>query len=325
MAATPSPDFTAYLEAIASNKKYQRWAKSYTATDTVGKQREFFDMGLMVQTWLPKHHQGNLGKEKPEKIERLAVLDGIRKYAENHVLLVGKPGSGKSTALERLLWEEAQKTQTGGDTETRGKNSPRQSVRASSFSLPIPVLVRLREYQTSVLEIIANFFANHDLYLSQTEIENLLSTGQLLLLMDGLNELPDDKARREVTAFRKKYRRTPMIFTTRDVSLGGDCGIEKKLEMQPLTETQMCEFVQAYLGNCSEQLLRQLSDRLRKFSETPLLLWMLCLVYAPQGELPTPYHKVGVGFPTHWGLPQTWWIFYVQKSLVLHPLLGQKC
>ena len=46
-----------------------------------------------------------------EKTERLPVLAELRKYALEqleHVLLVGRPGSGKSTALARLLLEEAE-------------------------------------------------------------------------------------------------------------------------------------------------------------------------------------------------------------------------
>ncbi len=53
------------------------------------------------------------------------MLEGIRKYANNHVLLVGKPGSGKSTALARLLLEDAQAASSRNHTT-------------------IPVLVELR-------------------------------------------------------------------------------------------------------------------------------------------------------------------------------------
>ena len=42
------------------------------------------------------------------------------------------------------------------------------------------------------------------------------------------------------------------------------------------------------------------------------------------GELPTPAWRYDVGFPIHWGLPQSSWIFYVLAGLVLHPLQGQK-
>ncbi len=55
----------------------------------------------MVQ---PQEQEG----QASEKVEQLPVLEGLRKYQDNHVLLVGRPGSGKSTALQRLLWEEAQ-------------------------------------------------------------------------------------------------------------------------------------------------------------------------------------------------------------------------
>ncbi|NEP61415.1 MAG: hypothetical protein F6K31_31430, partial [Symploca sp. SIO2G7] len=68
---------------------------------------------LMVQT---VEQQQEKREEEKEKIERLAVVEGLRKYAPNHVLLVGRPGSGKSKALVRLLLEEAER---GRDAETR--------------------------------------------------------------------------------------------------------------------------------------------------------------------------------------------------------------
>ena len=47
-----------------------------------------------------------------------------------------------------------------------------------------------------------------------------------------------------------------MIFTTRDLGVGGDLS-EKKLQMQPLTEAQMREFVCGYLPEQGEELLKQ--------------------------------------------------------------------
>ena len=110
----PEIDFQPYLEAVATT--YAKWWQLYTLTDAAGKLRQekdpapMFDFGLMVQTVVKeKQEQGN-AEEAPgekEKIEQFSVLAGIRKYAEQQVLLVGRPGSGKSTALARLMLEEA--------------------------------------------------------------------------------------------------------------------------------------------------------------------------------------------------------------------------
>ncbi|NER30843.1 MAG: TIR domain-containing protein, partial [Symploca sp. SIO1C4] len=167
------------------------------------------------------------------------------------------PGSGKSTALVRLLLEEAE----------QGKLSK------------IPVLVELRYYQTSVLDLIRDFCQRHRLWLESAAIEQLLFQGQLLLLVDGINELPSDQARRDLQGFRNKYQDTPMIFTTRDLGVGGDLDIAKKLEMQPLTEVQTQQFIRKYLPEQGEQLLKQLGPRLRELGQTPLLLMMLCSVF----------------------------------------------
>jgi predicted NACHT family NTPase len=180
------PDFAAYLESV--RRHYEQWWRLYTLTDAEGRAGEQakatrtpFDFGLMVQTIAPRT-EDPVGanrirpvRQSPEEtIERFTVLEGLRKYAEDHVLLVGRPGSGKSTALARLLLEEAD------------RNSDR-----------IPVLVELRYWNESgVLGLIQGFLLSlptqvglTPVEIDRTTLEELLRSNQFLVLMDGLNEL----------------------------------------------------------------------------------------------------------------------------------------
>lgn len=103
-----------------------------------------------------------------------------------------------------------------------------------------------------------------------------------------MNELPNQIARTDLENFRGRYRNTtPMILTTRDLSLGGTVGVEHKLEMEPLTVPQMNEFVKGYLPDQHQQMLQQMGDRLRKLAETPLMLVMLCDVFDQNGSIPS--------------------------------------
>lgn len=255
-------NFSTYLEAICNNPKYTQWWKTYTVTDVIGKKisklksndqmRSHFllDLGLMVQT-VPNKEERENREEKTEKIERFGVLEGLRKYAANHLLLRGKPGSGKSTALIRLLLEESHKQKLG----------------------KIPVLVELRSYKTSVLDLIQNFTLQNQFHVNSDGLESLLKEGRLLLLVDGVNELPSDAAYRDLQQFEKQYLQTPMIFTIRELGLRGDLNIKKKLTMEPLTEPQIQQFVKGYLPeNEAERMLKQLGGRIKELGETPLLL-----------------------------------------------------
>jgi HEAT repeat protein len=265
-------DWTSYLESIS--EKYAQWETFYTLTDVEGKTRPAKTAPLLRDLWVqtiekePQNRQER--PERPEKTERFTVLEGLRKYAANHVLLKGRPGSGKSTALARLLLEESV-----------GAQSLRPNQQNQAKIIQIPILIELRLYETSILDLILQFLKRHKLIIDSNTLESWLLENQNfipLLLFDGINELPSDPARQKLKNFCQQYAEIPMIFTTRDLG-SDDLDIEKKLEMLPLTELQMQDFVKTYLPEKGEEMLKQLGNRLKELAETPLLLWMLCSVF----------------------------------------------
>jgi predicted NACHT family NTPase len=241
-------DFSPYLQFLVES--YTRQPDLYTLTD--------LQVEVRVETRMEERSHPEPTAQK--KTEPLEVLAGLRKYVQQgHVLLVGKPGSGKSTALQRLRWELA------------------EAARAEQ-NQPIPVLVQLRG-DRPLLDAISVEFRRAKLRVSPEQIDQWLLDGRLFLLLDGINEIPSEALEHQVRQFRIDNPHTPMIFTSRELGTGLD--IEKKLEMCALTEPQMRDFVGKYLPKYADVLLRQLQDRLRDLAETPLLLKLLCEVFDP--------------------------------------------
>ena len=110
-------------------------------------------------------------------------------------------------------------------------NSPTQAreMALDDAKARIPVLLKLRHYQKSTLDLIEQALRTHGL-MDLQRLPEWLQQGRLLLLVDGINELPSDAARRELAAFRREYRATtPMIFATRELMVGGDLEIGQRL------------------------------------------------------------------------------------------------
>jgi predicted NACHT family NTPase len=268
-------NWTPYLESVC--KKYAQWWDVYTLTDVAGKMRSPNTASLLMDLWVQAVQEPREGREG--KTEPYGVLEELRKYAADHVLLVGRPGSGKSMALAQLLFEESNKARDLlADEENKEK-------------IILPILLELRYCKTSIVDLILKFLKRHELIINNSDLDNILlgKTNIIpLLLFDGLNELSDDDAREEVKDFLRENEDISMVFTTRDIEIGGDFNIEKKLEILPLTQPQMQQFVLTYFPEFGQQVLRKLGTRLREFGETPLLLWMLCFVFATNGEeIPT--------------------------------------
>jgi HEAT repeat protein len=301
----PEPiDFQPYLDSICT--KYNKWNRIYTPTDaehersrdgsspalsinlpSAGDPLVLFEQ--MAEIVRPPKKDGEQDARQQEAREapreKIGVLQGLREFAKERVLLVGRPGLGKSTTLQRFLWEEA------------------QTARASQHPQWIPILVELRYCQGSPFDRLRASLQQHDrdLQLSDGDLERELGRGRFLLLFDGLNELPSEEARQEIQRFCHDYRGCPLVGTTRDLSLGGSFGIEKQMEMLHLDDRQMQQFVRAYLPEQAEAMLRALAGRSRsvgqtRFEHAPLLLMMLCGVFRQTGEIPANLGLLFRGF-----------------------------
>ena len=261
-------DWKSYLESVCQDREYTEWERVFIRLDAEGPSAGT-QMDLMVEAFRePETHEEETGFSPSKGLEKYDAVEALRELAGEHVLLRGRPGSGKTTTLRKLLLEEAVKAKK--DSGAR-----------------IPVLVSLRRFETSTSRLVQDTLQRHGLQLGSTQIASLLGQGRLFLLFDGINELPREEAGGDLVRFRLRHRAsTPMVFTTRDIGLVGDLGVGEKLEMAALSPKQIASFVHACIGerDAANRMLKSLKDRMRDLAQTPLLLWMLCSVFMAKKE-----------------------------------------
>lgn len=149
---------------------------------------------------------------------------------------------------------------------------------------PIPVLVELKSYRLrdGIWGLVQTSLEEYDLYLEVPEIKKLVAEKQLVLLIDGLNELPEKSARTELESLCR--RSIQLIATTRD--LGKNLAIDRKLEIQPLNPREVKTFLLERLSNHDRARVKELCDRVQDFGQTPLMVWMLYSVFSQKDEIP---------------------------------------
>jgi len=249
--------FSDYLRSLCDSDA--PWWKTYAFMDEIDD-ATWFEFELDSKT----QDQPKQTEEKPGE-KTLPVLQAVEDYAHEKILIVGSPGAGKSTLLTRLLWQAAQKAQ--------------QNAKA-----PIPILVELKLYSgAGIWELIQTSLENCNLYLKVSEIKELVKHRRLLLLADGFNELPSDRARVEFKKFCA--RKVPVIVTSRDGT--ADLELERKLQIQPLTNAKVKAFLQTRLPGRAQAQIKELDDRVKDFGQTPLMVWMLFSIFRQNGDIPT--------------------------------------
>jgi predicted NACHT family NTPase len=205
----------------------------------------------------------------PPKIIRKPLLEIVRDRVRVYVL--GKPGAGKSTFLKTLC------------------------LLCCKGEIPrTPVFISLKEWHDSGMSLeqfIRDEFRVCGFPNSELFAEHLLSTGNAMLLLDGLDEVPpeNDARQKAITALTRLSRQYPtaqMILTCRIAAAEYSFDQFDYFEIADFTEEQQLDFVSKWYATAESARQRFLAqwahsdnEGLRDLARTPLLLALLCLAF----------------------------------------------
>jgi predicted NACHT family NTPase len=243
-----------------------------------------------------------LGDVKQERVEGLkAVLD------KQQLMILGRPGAGKTTFLKRLAIE---------------------CLNGNFLADRLPIFVTLKEFaetegQPGILEFVAGLvippnppskggnrievpLLKGDLggspitrSIHNSALTQILDSGKALVLLDGLDEVMEqdhDRVIREIREFAERYSQNHIVITCRIAA--------REYIFQQFTEVEMADFdddqIQSFAdkwfktkeknpeSTTGEMFWKELESRkpVKELAANPLLLTLLCLEFDNSSAFP---------------------------------------
>ncbi|MFI0797158.1 NACHT domain-containing protein [Micromonospora rubida] len=209
-------------------------------------------------------------------------------------VLLGDPGAGKSTSANKLAFDIA----TNKISELSGR---------------VPFLVQLRDHTenlksspgATVIDFIkASCNRPHHVFPAAEQIEYALLSGRAVVILDGVDELGDSSLRAQlaklVEGFATRYPLTQIMVTSREVGYF-DAPLNEDafpvFQVAPFNDRQILSYsnkwFQAGAGayqlsatEMSSAFIRESGDTVPDLRTNPLLLSLLCGMYASTQYLP---------------------------------------
>ena len=223
--------------------------------------------------------------------KRVPGLDAVKSHSK--LMVLGKPGSGKTTFLKHIA------IQCDGSEFEANK---------------IPIFIPLKTFaeiaNLDLLEYISDEFASCGVE-ARSQTEFALSQGRGLILLDGLDEVPEsdsDAVVRQIRQFVQKYYNNQFIITCRIAAAKyrfHDAAFTN-VEVADFNNKQIAAFARnwfvafsqnmeagkALASQFVEMLKMKKNQQIRELAVTPILLNLTCLVFHAKANFPSNRAKL---------------------------------
>ncbi len=223
--------------------------------------------------------------------KRVPGLDAVKSHSK--LMVLGKPGSGKTTFLKHIAI---------------------QCDRAKFEANKIPIFIPLKTFAEianfDLLEYISDEFASCGVE-ARSQTEFALSQGRGLILLDGLDEVPEsnsDAVVKQIRQFVRKYYNNQFIITCRIAASKYRFHEEAftSVEVADFNNKQIAAFArnwfvafsqnleagQALASQFVEKLKMNKNQQIRELAVTPILLNLTCLVFQAKADFPSNRSKL---------------------------------
>ena len=225
-------------------------------------------------------------------------LNGLQAL-ENHskLMVLGKPGAGKTTFLQAIA------LQCIGGSAARPE-------RGNFQSHCVPIFIRLKNFAEDARDegrfSLVNYFHRElsGCNVSPEGIDALLSNGRILLLLDGLDEVPEEdkeEIAKQIRKLAETYYKTQLIISCRPAAYQYRFPGFTEVEIADFTLEQIEAFVRKWFVSVArnstedglalatqfmERLTQSANRQIRELAGTPILLNLTCLVFQAKGDFP---------------------------------------
>ena len=239
-----------YLESILSEEQFKRWAAEKYISENVHP----LPMNVAPQSLCNSEDAKRTVRDLTEVVEECFIR-------KEQVLILGDPGAGKTTALERLVYLYA----------CQG---------LSNMVSPLPILIPLNRYISNIIFVIqAEVSKICNFNLSEEQALSLLNKTIILFLFDGLNELGESRAEdiRFICNFMRANPQHYYVITCRTQDFHNEIEVPELWQIEPIKEEDIEHYLIAYLEIKGRLLFDEIrkDKRLLTLAQNPLMLRMI--------------------------------------------------